>query len=67
MNTTNETANARIRLMVRKDDEQRAPCPECGCRGPHGDNGCRGDDRRLRCVCCGTKWNPAATEMAQAA
>lgn len=66
--TTTEAAraNARIRTMVRKDDEHRVSCPECGCNGPHGDNGGSGEYRRLRCACCGTRFAPA-TEMTRAA
>lgn len=38
--------------------ENRVPCPECGDKGPHEDNGCTRDDLNLCCQSCNTHFEP---------
>lgn len=35
----------------------RVSCPECGSKGPHEDNGCRGADLAFCCKDCGSHFD----------
>jgi hypothetical protein len=41
----------------RAEVANRMPCPECGDRGPHDDNGLTGEELSFCCRNCGTHWD----------
>lgn len=49
-------SNAR-RVESKPNLTATSPCPECGHKGPHGDNGCEGAFQTFCCDECGSQFD----------